>query len=270
MPSIAQTPPGRIGSKRRRRDDDEGVPRAGYVALFPTDYEWKADVGEMCSVQMHFPRQNDELSMEMSMGKEKHWRPIAGKPLRQPSKRARVSSLYHDTTPDGTSHSSPYEGIRHGHGASTGSGTEEAVKEKKIDLRPCHICRRRPSDRAQLDRYADCEGCGARTCFVCMRQCEGDFAGFRDGLELDVEGDFDCLASSFERRGSGTGASDGVDIGGGDCFRNREREGNNDGKGIWEKERVMGHRRKVCRECCVELGAEGEVRCLGCYRVGEP
>ena len=218
----------------------------------------------MCSVQVHFPHQNEELGMGMSMAKETHWKPMAGKPLRQPSKRVRVSSLYHDTGLDDTSHNSPHEGIRH---AATG----EAAKEKKIDLRPCHICRRRPSDRAQLDRYADCEGCGARTCFVCMRQCEGDFAGSGEQLGLDVEGDFDCLASSFERRGSdfGDGYNKGVDVGGGGELRGRDREREEEGNGVWEKERVMGHRRKVCRECCVELGAEGEVRCLGCYRVDE-
>ena len=218
----------------------------------------------MCgSVQVHFPQQNRDLAMEMSVGKEAHWIPIASRPLRYTSKRARVSSalLYHDSELDATSHSSLREGARHG-------AAGEAVKEKKVDLRPCHICRRRPSDRAQLDRYADCEGCGARTCFVCMRQCEGDFI-FGEGSRLDDEGDFDCLASSMERREERRSSYSGE----GDGFRS-DIEGNNggqeDGEGRWEKDRVMGHRRKVCRDCCVELGAEGEVRCLGCYRVDEP
>jgi len=39
MPSIAQTPPGRIESKKRRRDDNEELQRARYISPFPTDHE---------------------------------------------------------------------------------------------------------------------------------------------------------------------------------------------------------------------------------------
>ena len=35
------------------------------------------------------------------------------------------------------------------------------------------------------------------------------------------------------------------------------------GRGEW------GHRGMVCSQCCVERGADGEVRCLGCLRAEE-
>lgn len=39
-------------------------------------------------------------------------------------------------------------------------------------LRPCHVCHRRPATRKVLDAYADCELCGERACFICLRQCD--------------------------------------------------------------------------------------------------
>lgn len=39
-------------------------------------------------------------------------------------------------------------------------------------LRPCHICHRRPTTREVLDAYADCDLCGQRSCYICLRQCD--------------------------------------------------------------------------------------------------
>ena len=39
-------------------------------------------------------------------------------------------------------------------------------------LRPCHICWRRPTTRAVVDGYTDCDECGLRTCYICLRVCE--------------------------------------------------------------------------------------------------
>lgn len=38
-------------------------------------------------------------------------------------------------------------------------------------LRPCHICHRRPTTREVLDAYADCDLCGQRACYICLREC---------------------------------------------------------------------------------------------------
>lgn len=39
-------------------------------------------------------------------------------------------------------------------------------------LRPCHVCHRRPTTREVLDAYADCDLCGQRSCYICLRQCD--------------------------------------------------------------------------------------------------
>ena len=38
-------------------------------------------------------------------------------------------------------------------------------------LMPCHICHRRPTTHSLLDAYADCNLCGCRTCYICLREC---------------------------------------------------------------------------------------------------
>lgn len=41
----------------------------------------------------------------------------------------------------------------------------------KLVLRPCHVCHRKPSTKIMLDAYADCELCGQRACYICLREC---------------------------------------------------------------------------------------------------
>ncbi len=50
-------------------------------------------------------------------------------------------------------------------------------------LRPCHICHRRPTTRAVLGGYVDCEDCGKRTCFICMRECDDDGCRYAEWIE---------------------------------------------------------------------------------------
>lgn len=57
------------------------------------------------------------------------------------------------------------------------TGEAEKVEAQKVDLRPCHVCFRKPTVRRDLDCFAGCEGCGGRTCFVCLRRCEGGGEG---------------------------------------------------------------------------------------------
>ncbi|KAE8145786.1 hypothetical protein BDV25DRAFT_163873 [Aspergillus avenaceus] len=38
-------------------------------------------------------------------------------------------------------------------------------------LRPCHICHRKPATKEVLDAYTDCDLCGERSCYICLRQC---------------------------------------------------------------------------------------------------
>jgi hypothetical protein len=53
-------------------------------------------------------------------------------------------------------------------------------------LRACHVCHRRPTTRAVLDGYIDCEDCEKRTCFICLRECENEECRHAGCREMDA------------------------------------------------------------------------------------
>lgn len=140
-------------------------------------------------------------------------------------------------------------------------------------LAPCHICHRKPTKKTELDSYADCQGCGERTCYVCMRECLGWGATLRDRRGPDEEEELmrDEETNSEHEQG---GANDT----GNDHSFNMEDAPPEDAhldhdspqadhrirEGTWVKEGGTGHRGRICGRCCVEEGVEGEVTCLGC------
>jgi len=101
-------------------------------------------------------------------------------------------------------------------------------------LSPCHICHRKPTVRRDLDSYGDCEACGERTCFICLRECLGPVVREEEGdrmgmsFEMGVEGEGDAVGQRWDRRSS------------------------------------KRHWGVVCSRCCCERGVDGLVWCLGC------
>ena len=73
-------------------------------------------------------------------------------------------------------------------------------------LRPCHICSRRPTTRAVLDGYSDCDECGSRTCYICLRICEDVNCQFatvdihKDGLSVTSESTIEAYTKKRKRR----------------------------------------------------------------------
>jgi hypothetical protein len=155
--------------------------------------------------------------------------------------------------------------------------TAEGQPKSRIDLSPCHICHRKPTVRSELDAFADCEGCGRRTCYICIRECLGSTAA-RDAIEMNVSSfdeNYDVLSFSFgdghpmsldgrtsrvtPRSVSGyarsmeSGLDPGDDMG---------------GRTEWDRQ-ITEHTGMVCSRCCVERGEEGEVWCMGCLRAEE-
>lgn len=223
-------------------------------------------------------------------------RPMAG---RRDFKRQRIilpsapTSQYHDDetevsltdtpqSPNSTSYSSdrhgPFKTSRPQH-QHAGSGS---------DLSACHICHRKPRVRSELDSYANCEGCGQRTCYVCMRQCSGDwsanaksYSGFDDGVE-------GCPRRQI-RDGDGNGMDERYDTN--KDAENYEAhpyctlmdEDRSPAEGEREKQKFGDsararrlrdgtpalHKDMICSRCCIERGTDGEVRCLGCLRAEE-
>jgi hypothetical protein len=115
----------------------------------------------------------------------------------------------------------------------------------KTDLSPCHICHQKPKVKSDLDSYADCELCGQRTCFICMRQCLGP----PRLTDLADEDEDTRMALSLQML-----MDDG--LGGREAY---DRD-TLDAAGPASE----SHRDMVCSQCCVERGPDGELRCLGC------
>ncbi|EHK24860.1 uncharacterized protein TRIVIDRAFT_61617 [Trichoderma virens Gv29-8] len=66
------------------------------------------------------------------------------------------------------------------------------VKINGMVLMPCHVCHRRPTKKSDLDSFARCQSCQEQTCFVCMRECQGQNSNKGPVLE-----DEDVLSRSF-------------------------------------------------------------------------
>ncbi|KAK0734016.1 hypothetical protein B0T26DRAFT_635598 [Lasiosphaeria miniovina] len=140
----------------------------------------------------------------------------------------------------------------------------------------CHICFRKPSKKLDLDSFADCQGCGQRTCYVCIRECSGwspphplaeGMLGGETISETPTESfmmpdaDFEC-AVDMGRGNSGREVHHGhhrpyisQELSSDNSTPRRQQEP----EGWWG-----GHRQMVCSRCCVERGEDGDVVCLGC------
>ncbi|KAH6670713.1 hypothetical protein B0J14DRAFT_596910 [Halenospora varia] len=131
------------------------------------------------------------------------------------------------------------------------SPLSQPIPRKKIDLSPCHICYRKPGNLTELDSFADCESCGKRACYVCIRQCLGSVAAVERDTEMVMgEGDWIGVEMGYE----------------GDVESGR---GNEDSGNDVKLDVTAGHKNKICSRCCMERGSEGEVFCLGCVRAEE-
>lgn len=137
---------------------------------------------------------------------------------------------------------------------SPSAGIRDGAGKGRTCLAPCHICHRRPTKKSDLDSFADCEGCGERACFICIRECIGLTTADR-GLGERTEGDTgggiseqEALSRSFCMDDADDHAAAGRD------------EGQEEGRKGW----AGGHRGMVCSRCCVEMGPDGEIACLGC------
>ncbi|KAL2133948.1 hypothetical protein VTI74DRAFT_1366 [Chaetomium olivicolor] len=136
----------------------------------------------------------------------------------------------------------------------------------------CHICSRKPQKKSDLDSFADCEGCGQRSCYVCIRECLG--WGPNPPTETNVS-DVPPLTTSTATSEDGDASFTMLDADA-DVVEDHSplppppplppqalprartvREGHG-----WT--RGGGHRQMVCSRCCVEKGQDGDVVCLGC------
>lgn len=132
-------------------------------------------------------------------------------------------------------------------GASPSPATS-VPSNAKLLLRPCHVCHRKPSTKVMLDAYADCDLCGQRSCYICLRECNASGCRSR---QIQVFPQNDLRTPLTEEEGG--------------CFDAQMRFCNDyAGKTARQK--------KVCSLCAVEgLTETGEetVWCVDCVRQAE-
>ncbi|KAI9370970.1 hypothetical protein BJX61DRAFT_56253 [Aspergillus egyptiacus] len=103
-------------------------------------------------------------------------------------------------------------------------------------LRPCHICHRRPSTREHLEAYTDCDLCGQRACYICVRQCDAA----------------NCCCLGDQMKEGQTG----------DTLHSCQ-------PGVNRAALHSGRTKKICSSCAVEGITEtgmNVIRCLACVR----
>lgn len=140
------------------------------------------------------------------------------------------------------------------------SKNKPSEKQPTLNLTPCHICHRRPTKKSDLDSFAECQGCNLRTCYVCIRQCQGRSAGDDSASILSEQ---EALSRSFimeDVDDNTASAADPRDLDG----SSPHAHGTAALKDISTGWLTSGHKSVVCSRCCVEKGAQGEVVCLGC------
>ncbi len=146
----------------------------------------------------------------------------------------------------------------------------------------CHVCGRRPMVLADLDGYADCQGCGSRTCYVCIRQCLGWIVEpvskrEEDGGDAEHDKVMHDSAAGEGQQGRGAGTEEKAygqwdktmhDIPPGEAARPdpAKHASSPVKRPVHELDSTWwdGHREVVCSRCCIEKGTDGDVVCLGC------
>lgn len=132
----------------------------------------------------------------------------------------------------------------------------------RVLLTPCHICHRKPTKKSDLDSFAECQGCAERTCFVCIRECQGWIADEDPSILSEQE----VLSRSCHMNDADDSPHDQDD--------SHQRQQSNSElrrdqlgsrlEGVRRGWDAGGHRTVVCSRCCIERGEEGEIVCLGC------
>jgi hypothetical protein len=132
---------------------------------------------------------------------------------------------------------------------------KQPKKQLNVDLSPCHICRRKPTSKYELDSFADCESCGERTCWICIRECLGEglyHPAYENETRSEAGADLMVMESRISHCKTDVAEVHEVDRVGRDIKRSGGQ--------------LQVHRGRICSRCCVERGTEGEVWCLGCLR----
>ncbi|KAK0745883.1 hypothetical protein B0T18DRAFT_138881 [Schizothecium vesticola] len=224
MPAvIRETQPVPMSKKRRRDGDDNTTIHVQQPPYLPPTYQ---------------PPTHHFSPEDLFISPKQHPAPPARKILSPYcSKRQRLSPS------DDTRRTTTSPG-RQQQTAKRANTTRPSPPAATPKLNRCHICSRKPTKKSDLDSFADCEACGQRTCFVCIRQCLGWQRQQQQRKDEDDES------------------------------RHHRMDEDDDGvASVLKLEGILGqgvaHKQVVCSGCCVERGVDGEVVCLGCLPYAE-
>lgn len=277
MPSVTQQDPVLSTSKKRRRGENDNaesnenrhVCNAAVhykrVMAFPRQHHYHApDRTLLLTSEGQFLQNNDEhlqngffarktpilpaQSTAKRLRMEDETAAVDHNPNRD-QRRRMIASAY--SLQQKTAHVSsrlPHEGLQqadHNSRPQLPARSISAPAPTTSALAPCHICQRRPTKKSDLDSFADCEGCGMRTCYVCIRECLGWDREEDDNPDSPLIRMEDVDDPAVVMGGNGKSG----------FFR------------VWPKPGSSRHRQMICRRCCIEEGADGDVMCLGCLQL---
>ncbi|KAL2023211.1 hypothetical protein VTK56DRAFT_3334 [Thermocarpiscus australiensis] len=277
MPSVAEQPPAVQSCKKRRRDDnDHQFPLTYTASTSPRGLfaDKGLDHGDVFQLHHSPPlatrrisslpsAKRPRVSVDVGAGSEDE--PMQRSPSHSPShkhqqqyrpdrQRQQHQPPQMKPNPATAPREEPPEKSRPAAILAADVPTTTTPPTSAIFMSRCHICFRKPSKKSDLDSFADCQGCGQRTCYVCIRQCLG---WAPPNLQAEILGP---LPPTLETETSFT-MLDAEDAEEKSPFESRGGDGGGGAEG-WA--RGGRHRQMVCSRCCVEKGQDGDVVCLGC------
>ncbi|AEO53579.1 hypothetical protein MYCTH_2295100 [Thermothelomyces thermophilus ATCC 42464] len=279
MPSVAQESPTVQSSKKRRRDDNDhqmhpaqNSPRGMYAdkTFHHGDFfHPSTPLAARKSLALPLgkrPRAAVEADFEADGELMRHL------PYYSPSREFRQEEQHH-----------PHQDYAQAEqrtrsekiSTTTSSGTSSHTSSALLMSR-CHICSRKPNKKSDLDSFADCQGCGQRTCYVCIRECLGWGLGSgapTGSVQTQTEPSYQLAATLSTTSATGTPVEEGeasftmLDADDKDQQQQPQHAQSEGGTLPAQEQGWMTgskHRQVVCSRCCVERGEDGEVVCLGC------
>lgn len=251
MPSVTQGDrEGHLGFPSKKRCRDEFGSTGAFHGIHNTVVH--------AATQPALPPDSEDLAALLDENQQPYHRKIlpVAKRLRLDDDR-RAARPLHDRLPTSAAGAAAPAGDVSSATISTTTSTPASTRLSNTT--PCHICHRRPQRRSDLDSLADCEGCGQRTCFVCIRECPG-WPGADSVVPADTQ--HVPAARGMDHPGEGEHTDSNS------SSSNTGRQGTTGQKTArlrttWSHG-SSGHRRMICSRCCMERGQDGEVVCLGC------
>ncbi|KAL2124665.1 hypothetical protein VTJ04DRAFT_1030 [Mycothermus thermophilus] len=293
MPSVAQESPSVQSSKKRRRDDhdDPLLSLASAGRQFPPSQYASLVAQKLMSIPPG--KRHRTLDVDIEAGHD----PMDQSPSSSPSGRP----IHHDhhrgdhrsrnedkDRPSPLSRPSTTTTSTQAPSASAPSSSSSSLMAR------CHVCSRKPRTKSDLDSFADCQGCGQRTCYVCIRECLGwgpphlaAATAFPTTTTITttpshpptplstVPIQSTIIPSSAAQDAAETSFTmlDADEV---ENDTTHEEPPPHEPSGSIQQEHHHhqqqerwgatggGHRQVVCSRCCVERGPDGDVVCLGC------